>query len=170
MSSLVLDPRQALAAAKRALASAPAQLASGLARVVRDSPDEWLEQLMQTPARRVVLEALFWQLSQRLEPAHAATINASIRWRITGRSDSAIDVYHLEVAGGLCRVVRGPTDREPRLTITVDMVELLRLVTGDSDPLRAYLRGGLALSGDVVLAAKLAWLFRGPSTGHQRHA
>ena len=137
---------------------------------MRDAPDERLDQLMQTPVRRMVLEAVFWQLSQRFDGAVAATIDASIRWRITGRSDQRVDVYDLELAEGRCRAVRGPTDREPQLTITVDIVELLRLATGDSDPLRGYLRGGLALSGDVILAAKLAWLARSPLIGRSRDA
>jgi len=48
-------------------------------------------------------------------------------------------------------------------------VQLLRLAAGDSDPLRAYLRGGLRVSGDVALAAKLAWLLGAPSAGGARH-
>ncbi len=165
MSSRPDDLREALAAARRTFAGVQAQLASGLARAVGDWPDERLDQVMQTPARRVVLEALFWQLSQRLDAAHPTTGNASIRWRITGRADGTVDVYNLEITEERCRVVRGPTDRRARLTITVEMVELVRLATGDSDPVRAYLRGGLALSGDLVLAAKLAWLVRGPTAG-----
>ena len=162
MSSEPLDPRQALAAARRALAATPAQLASGMARVVRDSPDEWLEQVMQTPARRVVLEAFFWQLSQRVDAAGGVRTTAMIRWRIMG-PNGVLDVYELLLAEGRSRVVRRLTDRQPRLTISVDAVELLRIASGESDPVRTYMRGGLAVSGDVVLAARLAWLLRARS-------
>ena len=164
-----MDPRQALAAVRRALAATPAQLAGGLQRVVRDSPDEWLEQMMQTPARRVVLEVLFWQLSERLDSAAGSRISALIRCRITGRSAGLLDVYEVELGDDRCRVVRGLSDRDPRLTIIVDIVELLRIAAGDSDPLRAYMRGGIAVSGDAVLAARLAWMLRGGLGGNPPH-
>jgi len=161
--------RQTLAVAGRLLAATPGQLHSSFVRLVRDAPEERLEQLMHTPAtRRLFLEALFWRMSQRLDRAHAAPIEASIRLQITGRSDRQVDVYDLELTAGHCRVLRGPAEREPRLTITVGGVELLRLAAGVSDPLRAYLRGGLAVSGEVGLAAKLAWLVIAPSTGGAR--
>ena len=39
---------------------------------------------------------------------------------------------------GIIRGTRGP---DPRLTITMDAVEFLRLVSGNSDPMRAYFTG-----------------------------
>jgi len=164
LSSAPLDPRQALAAARRALAATPTQLASGVARVVRDSPDEWLGQMMQTPARRVVLEVLFWQLAQRVDAAGGVKTAALVRWRILG-SEEVLDVYEIELAGGRSQIVRRLTERQPRLTISIDAVELLRIASGESDPARTYLRGGLAVSGDLVLAARLAWLLRARSAG-----
>jgi len=97
MNSLPLDLRQTLAVARRLLAATPAQIQSRLSRAVRDAPDERLERLMQTPVRHVVLEALFWRLSQRLDPWRTVAIDASIRLRITGRSDRIVDVYDLEL-------------------------------------------------------------------------
>lgn len=169
MSAAPLDPRQALAAARRALAATPGQLGSGLARVVRDSPDEWLEQMMQTAARRVVLEVLFWQLSQRVDAAGGTRTSGLVRWRIMG-PDGVLDVYELDLALRPTRAVRGLTEREPRLMIDVGAVELLRMLSGESDAMRAYLRGGLVLSGDVILAARIAWLLRNRSAGRPPQA
>jgi alkyl sulfatase BDS1-like metallo-beta-lactamase superfamily hydrolase len=163
--STPLDPWQALELARRMVADAPAQLASGLTRAVRESSDERLAQVMRTPARRLTLDALFWQLGARVDAARPESISALTRWRITRRDGDEVDVYDLVITDGRCRVSRGTSPEKPRITITVEVVELLRLATGGSDPLRSYLRGDLGLSGDVVLAARLVWLLRGPSNG-----
>jgi putative sterol carrier protein len=162
MSSLVLDPQSALALIRGRVARAPGQIADGLARLVRDTPPHRLDQLMRTPARRVVLDAIFWQMPQHLDRRRAAGMRSSIRWQITGRSDGEADTYQLEFEDGRCRVVRGRPDTNPRVTITVDGAEFLRIATGNSDPMRAYFNGRLALAGDIMVAAKLVSLFRIP--------
>jgi alkyl sulfatase BDS1-like metallo-beta-lactamase superfamily hydrolase len=160
MSTGRLDPQLALAAARRGLARAPAQLADGFARAVRDLPAERIEQLMRTPARRVVLEAIFWQLPKRLDGRRAAGISSSIRWRVTGRPDGGADTYQLELVKGQCRVIRSPRGPEARVTITLDGTEFVRIAAGRSNPIQAYFSGRLAVSGDIMLAARLGSLFR----------
>lgn len=120
---------------------------------------------MRSPARKPILDGIFWQMPNQLDTAQAAGLTTSIRWRITGRQDDGIDVYQLELDNGSCRVIRGDGGPDPRLTITIDGVEFLRLVTGNSDPMKAYFRGRIKLSGDVMVAAKLASLFRMPGSG-----
>jgi putative sterol carrier protein len=160
--------RQAQVVLGKQLARAPAHLADGLARAVRSTPDEGLEQLMRTPVRRAVLEAIFWQLPQHFDSKGAAGTEATIRWRITGRPGGAADTYELQIADGRCRVWRGEGNRDPRLTITLAAAELVRLATGNSDPMNAYFRGRVVLSGDVMLAAKLRSLFRIPGRTQPR--
>lgn len=162
MSSLALDPQQALALIKGRVARAPEQVAEGVARLVRDTPPHRLDQVMRSPVRRVVLDSIFWQMPQRLDRSRAAGLRSSIRWQITGRTDGAADTYHLEFADGRCRVIRGERETQARVTITVDGAELVRIATGSSDPMRAYFSGRLALAGDIMVAAKLVSLFRVP--------
>ena len=164
MSSPPPDPQQAVAIIKRRLAAAPVQLAESLARVVRSAPPERLDRLMRTPARRVVLDGIFWQMPQYLDRRRAAGMSSSIRWKITGRADGRTDTYQLEFEDGDCQVIRGGGGSDPRVTITVDGTEFLLIATGNSDPMRAYLKGRLALTGDILLAAKLVSLFRFPGT------
>jgi alkyl sulfatase BDS1-like metallo-beta-lactamase superfamily hydrolase len=123
---------------------------------------------MRSPARRVLLETIFWQMPRHIDPRTAKGMNCTIRWRITGRSDGEADVYDLEFTDGNCRVVRGPGDSPPKLTITVDGAEFLRLATGNSDPVKAYFTGRVALAGDVMVAAKASSLFRLPGVGPRR--
>ncbi len=118
---------------------------------------------MRTPARRVVLESIFWQMPKHLDRERAARVQASVRWCITGRGDGGTDVYQLEIESGRCRITRGARSPDPRVTITVDGAEFLRLASGTSDPVQAYFKGRLSLAGDIMVAAKVASLFRIPS-------
>jgi alkyl sulfatase BDS1-like metallo-beta-lactamase superfamily hydrolase len=162
MSARSIDPQQAVAAVRRTLLRAPNQLADSVGRMVRNAPDERLAQVMRGPARRAVLEGIFWQMPQYIDRTRARGVNSSVRWCITGRTDGGIDIYHLEIEEGSCRVIRGSSARDARLTITLDAAEFLRLATGGSDPMSAYFTGRVALTGDVMMAAKLASLLRIP--------
>jgi predicted lipid carrier protein YhbT len=160
------DPENFQEQLKKRLANVPGQLAEGLSRVVRDAPEPRIKQVMRSPARRVVLDGIFWQIPQRFDQQRAGSINATLCWRITGRDDDHADSYWLRVADGRCRVLRSGEALEPNATITVDAVEFLQLVTGNSDPMEAYLKGRITISGDVMLAAQLFSLFKlPPSTG-----
>lgn len=147
---------------RRQLTAASEQLSDGVTYFVRDSSQARLERLMRSPLRRVVLEAIFWQMPQRVDPDRAQRTRCSIRWRITGRPDGGVDVYQLELANDVCRVEHNPSGSDAQLTITVDGAEFLRLATGNSNPMQAYFAGRVALSGDIMLAARLATLFRMP--------
>ncbi len=162
MSSLPLDLQVAVAPIRRRLAAVPVQLTDGVARLVRDSPPHRLEQLMRTPVRRIVLDGIFWQMPQHFDRERARGMSSPIRWQVTGRSDGEADTYELEFEPeGRCRVLRGQRGSEPRVT-TVDGAEFIRIATGNSDPMRAYLTGRLSLAGNIMVAARLVLLFRIP--------
>jgi len=165
MTDFGFDAQRALDAVRRFANDAPAQIADGLGRLVRDAPPERLEQLMLSPARKPILDAIFWRIPKQLDSGQAAGLTASIRWCITGRPDEGIDIYQLEILDGSCSVVREAEAPDPRLTITLDGVDFLRLVTGNLDPMKAYFRGQIKLVGDVMVAAKIASLFRIPGGG-----
>jgi putative sterol carrier protein len=146
------------------------QLAGAFARAVRSAPDGRLEQVLRTPVRRPVLDAIFWQMPQHFDRNAAAGMDATIRWHITGGPGGASDTYELQIDRGRCRARRGENHAEPRLTITVDAAEFVRLATGNADPMDAYFTGQVALAGDIMLAAKLQSLFRVPGRSRPRQA
>jgi hypothetical protein len=135
MSDLRLDAQNAL-------------IADGFARPIRRAPDTRLEQLMRTPARRVVLEGIFRQIPQHLVATQAAGINAVVRWRITGRPDGRADTYRLPIADGRCLLSRGADGPDPHVTITLGGTESLELAIGDLDPMQAYFSGRIGLGGE----------------------
>jgi putative sterol carrier protein len=157
------DAQRALDQIKRVAADAPAQVAGGIGRLVRDAPPERLEQLMRSPARLALLDGIFWQMPKQLDAKQAAGVKTSILWNITGRPDERVDTYLLTVDNGSARSTRDAAGADPRLTITMDGVEFLRLITGNSDPMSAYFKGRIQLAGDIMVAAQLAQLFRMPS-------
>ncbi len=120
---------------------------------------------MHSPARKPLLDGLFWQMPKQLDRRQAQGVTTSIRWSLTGRTDGGIDTYQLEVRDGWARVIRGDDGPDPRLTVTLDAVDFLRLVSGNLDPMQAYFKGQIALAGDIMVAAKLASLFRMPGAG-----
>jgi len=165
MKDFGFDPQRGLDAARRLAADAPAQLAAGIGRLVGDAPPERLEQLMRSPARKPLLDAIFWQMPKQLDVEQAKGLKSSIRWCITDRADGGVDTYQLELENGRARTSRGGDGPEAQLTITMEAVEFLRLVSGNSDPMQAYFKGRIQLSGDIMVAAKLGSLFRTPGPG-----
>jgi alkyl sulfatase BDS1-like metallo-beta-lactamase superfamily hydrolase len=140
------------------------EVAHGLAWLAGAVPDRQLEQLMRTPARRVVTEAIFLIMPRYLDRRRAAGLDMAIRWRVRtpGDEDDA-DVYDLIIAQGRCRVTRGASEARPLVTVSLDAIELLRLATGRTNPMQSYLAGRLSLRGDIMQAARLTSLFRVPA-------
>ncbi len=123
--------------------------------IVRSAPDGRLEQLMRTPARKVIIGGIFWRLPQQLEGNLPEGITASMRWRVTTPKTSAAETYSVVLARRGSHVTRGSDGPAPHITVTVDSAELLRLLTGNSNPMRSYFTGKLHLTGDIMLASRL---------------
>jgi len=117
---------------------------------------------MKGPARRVILEGVFWKMPQQLDRRRAAGVNAAVLWRIGGRPDGGTDDFRLLIADGSARTTRGASDEPPPpvLTLTIDGVDFLRLISGGLDPMRGYFSGRIGLAGDIMFAAKLGSMFR----------
>ena len=119
---------------------------------------------MRSPARRPMLDGIFWQMPRQVDASAAAGTSTTIQWVLTGRSDGASDFYHLVIEDGRARTERGES-ADARLTVTLDGVEFLKLASGNSDPMQAYFTGRIQLSGDIMVAAKMAQMFKMPGVG-----
>ncbi len=157
------DRQRAMDQIKRLASDAPAHLVGGFERLVRESPPQRLEQLMRSPARRPVLDGIFWQMPRQVDTSAAKDTTTTIKWVVTGRTDGASDTYLLIIENGTARTERGET-ADARLTITLDGVEFIKLASGNSDPMQAYFTGRIQLNGDIMVAAKMAQMFRMPGT------
>jgi alkyl sulfatase BDS1-like metallo-beta-lactamase superfamily hydrolase len=159
--------RDMLSSLKQTLATAPDQVSDRVAKLVGGVPDERLEQFMRTPLRGVVLRTIFSQMPRRLDRQRATGINATVLWRITGRPDGGADLFRVVLADGELRVLRGDGKAAP-VTITIDGADFLRVATGSTDPMQAYMSGKLSMTGDVMHAATITSLLRRPGENGER--
>jgi alkyl sulfatase BDS1-like metallo-beta-lactamase superfamily hydrolase len=161
------DPQRAVEKLRQLADDAPSIAADGFGRLMREAPPERIEQVMRSPARKAILDGIFWRLPKQIDSDQAIGVKSSILWCITGRADGGVDAYQLQIDNGRAWTVKGDTGADPRLTITMDAVEFLRLASGNSDPMQAYFKGRVQMTGDIMVAAKLAQLLRMPGTPSQ---
>jgi hypothetical protein len=150
---------------RRALGTLDADVMQLLSKLVRNAPEARLEQLMRTPAGRVIIGGIVWQLPQQLDPSLPDGIDASIQLCVTTPQLPTPDTYSIVINQRRSRVTRGGSGASPHITVTVDSTELLRLLTGNSNPVRSYFTGKLKLTGDVMLAIRLVGQLQLPAGG-----
>jgi alkyl sulfatase BDS1-like metallo-beta-lactamase superfamily hydrolase len=143
---------------RRLLADTRAHAAARTLRVLRGIPDERLDQLLRTPARRLIISGIFRRLPALLDPGRAAALTTTVRWQVRAPDRDSVEVYDLLIDRGAARVVRGARAHAPGATVTVDARELLKLAIGSSNPLSAYFSGKLVLSGNLLTATSIAAL------------
>jgi alkyl sulfatase BDS1-like metallo-beta-lactamase superfamily hydrolase len=134
---------------------ATAPLSGRLILLAQNSASRGLGELLQTPARGVVLDALFFELARRLGGRRLPEATASVRVRVTGLASREPDVYELHFESGRCQVKRGRGERRPELTLTLDQGELVRLATGQTNPTQAVFSGRVRVGGDIAALAAL---------------
>jgi putative sterol carrier protein len=150
---------EAFRRALRRLAECKAQW---LARWVRGASDARIESVMGGPLRGVLLWQIFTTMARRFDPCGEAELDAIVEFRI-GRPGGGTDDHHrLVIAGGRCTTTRRG-ERTPTLSLELDSVSFLRLVTGDAVPAGLFLRRRLKVRGDLVLAARLPRLLDIPT-------
>ena len=159
-----LELRTMIEGARARAALASARLGDRLTERLHQTPDERLARLMRSRVRRAILEGIFWQMPQQLDRRRAVGVDAGVLWRIAGRPDGGTDDFRLLISNGSARTVRGVSDRPPLpvLTVQLDGVDFLKLISGSLDPMRGYFGGQIDLAGDLMFAAKLGGMFRMP--------
>ncbi|MEV0793255.1 SCP2 sterol-binding domain-containing protein [Kribbella sp. NPDC050459] len=136
--------------------------ASELARLVDRTSERELRHRLIGGVREIALREIFRRMPEYLRPARAAGFDAVISWQITGAGGAgrpdAVDEYWTRVHDGRCKLVpRGSTP--PDISIRTDPTTLLRIVTGNEDPVVAVLKQRLTVRGDLAQAARLPKLF-----------
>jgi len=111
--------------------------------------------------RHVVFDEVFRRMSEHLDTAKAATLEAVVHWRF---SDGAGDYDRFEtvIENGTCSSGREPT-ADPRVTITLAPADFLRVVTGKVHVAMLFMRGKVRVRGDIAFAANLIGYFDLPS-------
>ena len=129
-----------------------------IARVVADTPDEELRRAIRGPFRALLLDEVFARLPEYFDDR--SDMRATIDWRID--DNGSRDQYLVVIDDGICRVAEsaGPG---PRVKLSLGAVDLLKLATGNANPIGMVVRRRLRLGGDLLMAPRLLSAFKIPS-------
>jgi putative sterol carrier protein len=136
------------------------RLAALATRAVRNASPVALAQLLRSPARKVLLDVVFWHAARQLSRSRSAHLDSTVRAYVTPDAGGEPDVYELRFKEGSCRMARGAGEAKPGLTLALDDSELVRLITGQSTAAQGVFNGRIMVRGDVGrMAATLAAAF-----------
>lgn len=145
-----------------------------LARLVSRMPKAQLEQVVgERRSRLLLLGEVFARMQEHLRPQRAQNMRALIRWRFPGGTGAGgYDRYETLFDYGSCTVFRESPVREsparespeePRLTITMEPADFIRLAVGRMTPAVLYVSGKIRVRGDAAFAAGLIGFFELPA-------
>jgi putative sterol carrier protein len=132
-----------------------------VAKLVGSTPHDKLEEAMASPLRDVIVGEVFRRMPERLNAATAAGANVIVNWEIT-RDGGEPDRYVVRVAGGECTVEQGQ-DPNPRVSLKMGPATFLQLVTGNLNPVTAFMAQQIVIEGDLMFAATVPNLFEIPA-------
>lgn len=130
-------------------------------KLVGTTPPEKLEEAMAGPLRDVIVGEVFRRMPERLNAATAAGTDVTVNWEIT-RSGGEPDRWVVRVAAGACTVEEGQ-DPNPRVSLKLGPATFLQLVTGNLNPVTAFMAGQISVEGDLMFAATVPNLFEIPT-------
>ncbi|GAA0473992.1 hypothetical protein Ade02nite_74440 [Paractinoplanes deccanensis] len=128
------------------------------AQLVKSTPDSKIAEVMAGENRTKILDEVFNRMPTLFRPEKAGSTQAVIHWVITGGAGGASDTYETVIENGACTVTNQPA-RDPKLTMTMDAVTFLKVVSGDGNPMMLFMTGKVKAKGDLGLAANVAKLF-----------
>lgn len=89
-------------------------------------------------------------------PEKAAGLEAAIQFKFTGAEPGD---WNAVIKDGKVDVERG-THPSPKMTLTADSQDYVKIFTGELDGMQAFMQGKIKLSGDLNLAMKLMQMFK----------
>ena len=133
--------------------------AEEFARNIGKTPDDELRAAMRGPLRDQILTEIFLRMEQHYRPQSQR--DAVIHWRIGDRPDGGDDHWEATVADGACTTT-SPPKSVPRVTLKLDGVHFLKLVTGNASGPMLFMTGKLKIEGDLMFSAQIQSMFRIP--------
>jgi putative sterol carrier protein len=135
--------------------------AEQLAAAVASATDEQLAEGMASESRELIVGEIFRRMAEHLNADSARDVSAVIHWKILDRPGGGYDHYEVVIENGSCTVSDEPA-RDPRVTLSVQPVPFLKLVSGHVSGPELFITGKLKIKGDLLFAARVAGLFRIP--------
>jgi putative sterol carrier protein len=129
------------------------------ARNIGQTPDAELREGMQGPLREQILGEIFRRMEEHFRPGSGQ--DAVIHWTITGRADGGEDRWEVVISDGRCTTSAEPKS-DPRVTLKLDGVDFLKLVTGNANGPMLFMGGKLKIEGDLMFSAQIQSMFTIP--------
>ena len=136
--------------------------AEDFAALVANADDDQLAEAMSGPQREIALREIFARMAEHLDPNKAKGQDAVVLFQITGRPDGGYDQFQVTVRDGQCSVSEEATE-EPRVTLKVEPVSFLKLITNRVSGPELFMTGKLKIEGDLMFAPQIASLFKIPT-------
>jgi len=131
--------------------------------VIRSTSDDELRALIALEHfRDEGVVAILDRFAEFADAARLAEISGVVRFELA-RSKKDQERHTARFDAG---TVTLEEDAEPDVTIAADIVDFVRLVTGQSNAALLYLGGALAIEGDEMLALGVGSVFTVPGSGH----
>ena len=130
--------------------------------LVSSASDEQLAEAMSGEQREPALREIFSRMAEHLDPAKAEGQDAVVHFHILGRPDGGHDEFEVIVRDGKCTVSKTPAE-QPRVTLKVQPVAFLKLITNQQSGPELFMAGQLKIEGDLMFAAQIASLFKIPT-------
>jgi putative sterol carrier protein len=140
--------------------------AEDFAALVANASDEQLAEAMSGANREAALRQIFTRMAEFLDPERAKGHDAVVHFQIVGRPDGGYDEFEVIVREGRCTVSETPTEQS-RVTLNVDPVGFLKLITNRASGPELFMTGKLKIEGDLMYAPQIASLFRIPTASKQ---
>jgi putative sterol carrier protein len=130
------------------------------ARQIGTTSDDDLRQAMESPMRDQIISEIFKRMEEHYKGGSGTS--AVIHWRITGRPDGGEDHWEVVVADGTCSTSSDPAS-DPRVTLKLDGVNFLKLVSGNAGGPMMFMSGKLKIDGDLMFSTQIQSMFAIPS-------
>lgn len=104
----------------------------------------------------LTVEQLMGKMPGAFIPEKAQGLDAAIQFKFTGAEPGE---WTAVIKDGKVEVGRG-THPSPKMTLTADSSDYVKIFTGELDGMQAFMQGKLKLAGDLNLAMKLMQMFK----------
>ena len=90
-------------------------------------------------------------------PEKAAGVDSVIHFKLTGAEPGE---WNAVIKDGKVEVARGIPHFKPNMTLTADSSDFVKMITGEMDPMQAFMQGKVKLAGDLNMAMKMMQMFK----------
>lgn len=127
-----------------------------LAAVAKELSDDDLQAQIQALGVDAVLAEIFKGMEERFLPEKAGAVDATVQYDID--TPEGPKTWTVRYAGGKCETSPGAAD-SPRLTLSLGLVNFVRLILNQVEGTQLFMTGKLRLQGDVMFAMQMQTFF-----------